>query len=288
MPGTNPTVRQRELGKRLRDLRLRHDLTVEAVAERLLCSATKISRLETGARRPSLRDVRDLCSLYQVDDSTSAELMSLARGAREEGWWARYEDLNLYPYIGLEEAAVAITAYSMYYVPALAQTEEYARAIIKGIAPKIAADIHEQRVEVRMRRQSRLEQENPPRYRMLVDEAVLHRQVGGPSVMIVQLERLLEMERRRNVTIQVIPFDAGAHAAQDSAFVFLEFDEESDLLPVVYVEGLIVGQYYERRSDTARYREAIDSLRDAALSPRDSLVRIAELKEAHRKMEPIR
>ena len=288
MPGTNPTVRQRELGKRLRDLRLRHDLTVEAVAERLLCSATKISRLETGARRPSLRDVRDLCSLYQVDDSTSAELMSLARGAREEGWWARYEDLNLYPYIGLEEAAVAITAYSMYYVPALAQTEEYARSIIKGIAPKIAADIHEQRVEVRMRRQSRLEQENPPRYRMLVDEAVLHRQVGGPSVMIVQLERLLEMERRRNVTIQVIPFDAGAHAAQDSAFVFLEFDEESDLLPVVYVEGLIVGQYYERRSDTARYREAIDSLRDAALSPRDSLVRIAELKEAHRKMEPIR
>lgn len=288
MPGTNPTVRQRELGKRLRDLRLRHDLTVEAVAERLLCSATKISRLETGARRPSLRDVRDLCSLYQVDDSTSAELMSLARGAREEGWWARYEDLNLYPYIGLEEAAVAITAYSMYYVPALAQTEEYARAIIKGIAPKIAADIHEQRVEVRMRRQLRLEQENPPRYRMLVDEAVLHRQVGGPSVMIVQLERLLEMERRRNVTIQVIPFDAGAHAAQDSAFVFLEFDEESDLLPVVYVEGLIVGQYYERRSDTARYREAIDSLRDAALSPRDSLVRIAELKEAHRKMEPIR
>ena len=106
--------------------------------------------------------------------------------------------------------------------------------------------------------------------------------------MTVQLERLLEMERRRNVTIQVIPFDAGAHAAQDSAFVFLEFDEESDLLPVVYVEGLIVGQYYERRSDTARYREAIDSLRDAALSPRDSLVRIAELKEAHRKMEPIR
>jgi transcriptional regulator with XRE-family HTH domain len=288
VPGTNPTVRQRELGKRLRDLRLRHDLTVEAVAERLLCSATKISRLETGARRPSLRDVRDLCSLYQVDDSASAELMSLARGAREEGWWARYEDLNLYPYIGLEEAAVAITAYSMYYVPALAQTEEYARAIIKGIAPKIAADIHEQRVEVRMRRQLRLEQENPPRYRMLVDEAVLHRQVGGPSVMTVQLERLLEMERRRNVTIQVIPFDAGAHAAQDSAFVFLEFDEESDLLPVVYVEGLIVGQYYERRSDTARYREAIDSLRDAALSPRDSLVRIAELKEAHRKMEPIR
>jgi hypothetical protein len=235
-----------------------------------------------------LRDVRDLCSLYEVDDSTSAELMGLARGAREEGWWARYEDLNLYPYIGLEEAAVAITAYSMYYIPALAQSEEYARAIIKGIAPKIDADIHRQRVEARMLRQMRLEQDNPPRYRMLVDEAVLHRQVGGPSVMVAQLERILEMERQHKVTIQVIPFDAGAHAAQDSTFVFLEFDEDSELAPVVYVEGLIVGQYYERRSDIARYREAIDSLRDAALSPRDSLALVAELKEAHRKMEPIR
>jgi transcriptional regulator with XRE-family HTH domain len=261
---------------------------VEAVAERLLCSATKISRLETGARRPSLRDVRDLCSLYEVDDSTSAELMGLARGAREEGWWARYEDLNLYPYIGLEEAAVAITAYSMYYIPALAQSKEYAQAIIKGIAPKIDADIHRQRVEARMLRQIRLEQDNPPRYRMLVDEAVLHRQVGGPSVMVAQLERILEMERQHKVTIQVIRFDAGAHAAQDSTFVFLEFDEDSELAPVVYVEGLIVGQYYERRSDIARYREAIDSLRDAALSPRDSLALVAELKEAHRKMEPIR
>jgi transcriptional regulator with XRE-family HTH domain len=288
VPGTNPTVRQRELGKRLRDLRLRHDLTVEAVAERLLCSATKISRLETGARRPSLRDVRDLCSLYEVDDSTSAELMGLARGAREEGWWARYEDLDLYPYIGLEEAAVAITAYSMYYIPALAQSEEYARAIIKGIAPKIDADIHRQRVEARMLRQMRLEQDNPPRYRMLMDEAVLHRQVGGPLVMVAQLERILEMERQHKATIQVIPFDAGAHAAQDSTFVFLEFDEDSELAPVVYVEGLVVGQYYERRSDIARYREAIDSLRDAALSPRDSLALVAELKEAHRKMEPIR
>src|SRR5208282_4636699 len=177
--GTSPTVRQRELGKRLRELRGLYDLTVEDVAEKLLCSATKVSRPETGARRPSLRDVRDLCVLYGVDEATSTELMSLARGTREQGWWTQYEDLNLDPYIGLEQEAAAITCYSMYYMPALLQTEDYARTIIKAIAPKMGTAIHQQRVEVRMRRQCELlEGSNRPRYRVLLDEAVLHRRVG--------------------------------------------------------------------------------------------------------------
>ena len=113
MATTNSTVRQRELGKRLRDLRNQHDLTVEEVADKLLCSATKISRLETGTRRPSLRDVRDLCALYEVDESTAAEFMDLARGAREQVWWTQYEDLKLDPYLGLEQVATAITSYTI-------------------------------------------------------------------------------------------------------------------------------------------------------------------------------
>src|SRR5437764_1437752 len=168
--GTSPTVRQRELGKRLRDLRGQHGLTVEDVAEKLLCSATKISRLETGARRPSLRDVRDLCGLYGVDEVASADLMSLARGARESGWWTQYEDLNLDPYIGLEQDAKSITCWSAYYVPALLQTEEYARAIIGSIAPQMDPGILQQRLEARMRRQILLEDANRPRYRILLDE----------------------------------------------------------------------------------------------------------------------
>src|SRR2546430_17311855 len=144
--GTSPTVRQRELGKRLRDLRNERVLTVEDVAGRLLGSATKISRLETGARRPSLRDVRDLCGLYEVDETVSAEFMLLAREAREQGWWTKYDDLKLDPYIGLEQDATAITNYTMYYIPALLQNEEYARAIIKAVAPKISPEIHQQRV----------------------------------------------------------------------------------------------------------------------------------------------
>lgn len=281
MTATSPTVRQRELGKRLRDLRGRHDLTVEQVAEQLLCSATKVSRLETGARRPSLRDVRDLCQLYGVDEATANELMSLARGAREQGWWTKYEDLNLDPYIGLEQDAVAITCYSMYYVPGLLQTAEYANAIISAISPQMDPDVIQQRIEARLHRQQILDEGNRPRYRVLLDEAVLYRRVGGPAIMTTQLERILEAERRAQVTVHVIPFDIGAHAAQDSNFVLLEFEEDSNLSPVVYVEGLTGGHVLERKLDIARYREALEYLRDFALSPRESIQRVRELQEKY-------
>ena len=255
-------------------------MTVEDVAEKLLCSTTKVSRLETAVRRPSLRDVRDLCVLYGVDEATSAELMSLARGAREQGWWTQYEDLDLDPYIGLEQEAVAITCFSMYYMPALLQTEDYAQTIIKALAPKIEPAIHQQRVEARMRRQERLDGTNRPRYRVLLDEAALRRRVGSPVLMAAQLGKVLEAARNDKATIQVITFDAGAHAAADVFFVLLEF-EDANLSPVVFIEGLTGNQYIERKADIARYREAIEYLRDSALSPRDSLSLIAEVQNGY-------
>lgn len=281
MAGTSPTVRQRELGMRLRELRRERSMTVEDVAEKLLCSATKISRLETGARRPSLRDVRDLCALYEVDESTSSDFMNLARGAREQGWWKSYDDLDLDPYIGLEEAATAITCYSMHYVSALLQTEEYARIIIKSIFPKISPDIYVRSVEARLRRQQLLDLDSRPRFRVLLDEAVLHRAVGGTPVMAAQLGKVLEAEQLGKVTIQVIPFDVGADAAQDSNFVLLEFDEVTNLSPVVFVEGLTGNQYLERTADIARYREALENLHDSALTPRESVQRVSELRETY-------
>jgi transcriptional regulator with XRE-family HTH domain len=275
--GTSLTVRQRELGKRLRDLRYQHGLTVEDVAGQLLCSATKVSRLETGMRRPSLRDVRDLCALYDLDERTSTELMNLARGAREQGWWTQYVDVSFEPYIGLEAEATAITCYSMYYVPGLLQTEEYARALIKAIAPRIEPEVYEQRVEVRLRRQQLLEQDNPPRYRVLLDEAVLHRRVGGAQVMHAQLSKILEAEEKDQAAVQIIPFDVGAHAAQDSNFVLLEFAEPS-LSPVIYVEGLTGSRYIDREADVDRYRETVEQLRDSALNQQESKQFLNELR----------
>jgi transcriptional regulator with XRE-family HTH domain len=278
--GSSPTIRQRELGKRLRDLRNQHGLTVEEVAEKLLCSATKISRLETGARRPSLRDVRDLCSLYDVADEISAELMELARGAREQGWWTKYDDLNLDPLIGLEQAASAITCYSMFYIPALLQTESYAREIIRAVAPKMDPYVYQQRVEVRVLRQELLAEANRPRYRVLLDEAVLLRRVGSAQLMAAQFERVLEAARQDKVTVQIIPFDSGAYEAADGYFVLLEFDDP-DLSPVVFTEGLTGNRYFDRKIETDRYREAIEYARDSALSPRDSLKRLDDLRKAY-------
>ena len=278
MAELSPTIRQRELGMRLREFRNAKGLTVEDVASELLCSPTKISRAETGARRATLRDVRDLCQIYGVDAETSAELMKLAREARQPGWWTKYDDLKITPLIGYEQAATAITCFGMYFVPALLQTEDYAREIIKGIAPKIEEDILDQRVEARMIRQRILYRSKPPKYRALIDESMLHRRVGGPSVMIAQLEKMLSIMREDRAAVQVIPYEVGAYGAIDSNFQYLEFSDT--MLPdLVFVEGLASHLYLDRPEDLERYREALDYLRDEALNPRDSAKKIEEIRE---------
>lgn len=276
MTGTSPTARQRELGTRLRGLRNEHNLTVEDVAERLLCSATKISRLETGARRPSLRDVRDLCGIYEVDASTSAELMSLAKEARAAGWWTQYDDLNLDPLIGLEDAATTITCYSMFYMPGLLQTREYAQGIISIVAPKMDPHVVQQRVDARLRRQQLLSRDSGPRYNVLLDENVIRRGVGDPELIAAQLEKVLNTINAGRAVVQVIPFSAGAYATADGYFVLLEFEDRADLWPVVYIEGLAGNQYLDRKGDIARYRECIDYLKARALSPQESESLIAK------------
>jgi transcriptional regulator with XRE-family HTH domain len=276
---SNPTIRQRELGLRLRELRNERGLTVEAVAGQLLCSATKISRLETGSRRASQRDVRDLCQLYDINDPGQREyLMSLAKQSRESGWWNQYDDLSLDPFIGLEDEASAITSWSMYYIPGLLQTAEYARAIILGVLPRVSPQVLDQRVEARLKRQLILGRSAPPSYRVILDEAVLHRNIGGAGVVQGQLDKLLERAESQQVAVQVIPFGAGAHSGTESNFDLLEFSQDMLQGPVVYVEGLLGNLYYERPPDIRRYREAIDNLRDAALGARDSIALISRIR----------
>lgn len=281
MAEANPTMRQRELALRLRQLRVKQDLTVEQVAEKLLCSATKISRLETGARRPSLRDVRDLCQLYEVDEQDAAQLMGLARQAREAGWWDQYNDLGAVgTYLGLEQEAAAVTYYSMYFVNGLLQTADYARSVIKGVNPQIDPLVLEGRVDARMRRQQLIELPGRPRVRTLMDEAVLRRKVGGGEVMASQLSKIAKIADEGRVIVQVIPFSSGSLTSADSNFTLFEF-EGSSLPRIVHVEGLTSNLYIERPADIERYRESLDYLRDAALSPRDSLGLITEIRDAH-------
>jgi len=276
----SPTVRQRQLGMRLRGIRTQLGLNVEDVAKELMCSPSKISRLETATRSPNLRDIRDLCRVYKIDEATAKELMELARKAREPGWWDQYSDLRLDPYIGLEQDASAITSFATFYIPALLQTEEYARAIIKGIAPRMDPAVWQQRVEVRLRRQQLLEQDHPPRYRVLIDEAVLHRPAGSPEIMAGQIDKVLKLAEEGRVTAQIVPFEVGAIATQDSNFVLLEF-AETGLPSVVFVESLLNNLMLEKQAEVDRYREAIEHLRDSALTPRESIIRMSEMRKSY-------
>lgn len=278
MADLSPTVRQRQLGLRLRELRTAKNLTVEMVAKELLCSPTKISRAETAVRRATLRDVRDLCRIYEVDPETSDELMELAKDAYQPGWWTKYDDLKINPLIGLEQSATAITSFGMYFFPALLQSEDYARAIIKGIAPKIEEKILDGRVEARIERQELLQGPRPPKHRVLLDEAVLRRHIGGPAVMRGQLDRVLLLMREEKTTVQIIPYTVGAYGVNDSNFTYLELSG-AKLPDVVFVETLVSQQYIERPEEVERYSEALDYIRDAALNPRDSARKIEEIRD---------
>lgn len=271
----SPTVRRRELGALLRTLRTERGLTVEQVGEELLCSPSKVSRMETGQRGATARDIRDLCDLYGVTDPAQREhLATLAAEGKQQGWWQPYE-LEFATYVGLEEAAESIKDFSPAIVMGLLQTRRYARAMHERGWQDFAADRIDALVEVRMRRQRLLERNPPVPLHLVMEEVVLRRVVGGPAVMAEQLDRLVELAELPHITMQVIPNDAGAHPAMGSNFTMLEFGGAAS--NVVYVEGLVGWLYLERQQDLKRYYRVFERLCQIALSPRDSIQMIAEI-----------
>ncbi|MCK2221761.1 helix-turn-helix domain-containing protein [Actinomadura sp. ATCC 31491] len=278
MPAPNPTLRQRQLAMRLRELRHERGLSIAEVAEHLLCSPTKISRIETGQRRASLRDVRDLCKLYDVDQSHTTELMTLAKDARQKEWWQAYDNVIFQPMLGLEAGATSITEYEITTVPGPLQTEDYARAVIRGWLPGIEPTILEERVKSREKRKKDvLYRSDPPRYWVLLDESVLHRHVGGRQTMHRQLDHLLEISDLPQVTVQVIPYTAGAHMGFDSPFRMLAFDRNSGITDTVFIEHQMGLFYLEDDKTLQRFREIIDRLRAEALGTQQSKRHIAEI-----------
>ena len=274
----SPTLRRRELASRLRELRKQAGLTVDDVARELLCSAPKISRIETGTRSPSLRDVRDLCRLYSVSDAEQARLMTIAREAKQQGWWNKFDDLAIESLIGLEVEAKRISSHEAAIVPWAFQTEQYARAVIKGIVPRIDDRILGERVTARMIRQELLRSPEPPYLWSLIDESALRRAVGGGRVMREQLSKILEVAATPNVMMQIVPFEAGAQPGLDNTFTLLEFDS-SVQSPVVFVANLAGNLYLERESEIRRYQEVLEHLRACALSPANSARFVEEIRK---------
>jgi len=273
---SNPTLRRRQLGFLLRQLRAERGLSIEEVAERAMFSATKLSRLETGRVGASPRDIRDLCIVYGITEATERDgLMTLAREGRQRAWWQEF-NLPYATYVGLEAEATSIRSYSSDIVPGLLQVEDYARAIFESGDPPLDASTLEGRIEARIRRQALLTRDEAPLFHAIVDEGALRRVIGRPAIMRAQLERISEAVSLPNVTFQVIPFEAGAHPALDSNFVFLEFAEPT-MHDVVYVEGAVGNIYLENTADLGRYMRIFSRLQAIALDPENSIAAVSRI-----------
>jgi transcriptional regulator with XRE-family HTH domain len=275
----SPTVRRRRLALELRRLREAARLTCEEVADHLECSASKISRVETGRVSVSPRDVRDMLELYGVLADQRESLVQLARDSRQKGWWHAFSDTmqpQLVTYVGLESAASEIRIYEVSLIPGLLQTEDYARAVIRsGMMNSLSEDV-ERSVALRMARQPALTRDNPPKVWAVLDEAALRRRVGGSGLMRMQLEHLLAQAALPNVVVQVIPFAGGAHPGMGRPFVILVFPERVDT-DVVYLEDLTSSLYLEDVAEVDRYNVFFNHLRATALSFGDSSDLIASV-----------
>ena len=271
MTTRTPTGRRRRLGAELRRLREAAGLTIDRVAEELECSPSKVSRIETGQVSATPRDVRDMLGLYRVDDDRLEAMVQVAREARQRGWWQKFVDVpdGVPAYVGLETAATSIDIYMALLVPALLQTPDYARAVIAAVRPDLPREEIDRRVELRLRRQDLLDQERPPRMRVLLDDTVLRRPVGGPAVMAAQRRRLLADAGRPAVTIQVLEVGAGAHAGMDGPFTIFGFPAPAER-DVVALDSAADALYLEGPEDVARYRRVFELLLPAARSPEDS------------------
>jgi len=265
----SPTVRRRELGALLRALRLKKSLTVEQAADQLMISMSKLSRMETGQSAAAARDVRDLCILYGVtDDAERDRMMKLAAEGRQRAWWQSY-DLGYETYVGLEAEALAISAFQSSVVHGLLQTADYARAGHEGAMPRLDPGQIELQIEAKLTRQRILTKDNPPLLAVILDEAALHRMVGGSQVMEAQLAKILDMSSLPNVRVQVLPYAVGAHPAVESNFTIVGLPDPTP--GVVFVEGLIGSTYLERDDDLTRYQTIFRKLESIALSPKGSL-----------------
>ena len=275
MPGKRqtPTVRLRRLAAELRSLRASSGLTRETIVERTGINAATLYRIEHGRVRPQTRTLRTLLDLYGVDQEHQAELVGLLRDARQRGWLHAYQSElpeHYTTYIGFEGEAQSVWNYESLFVPGLLQTEDYARAVIRGGLPHASRDEVERRVEVRMERQAVLRNDNPLNLWSIVDEAALRRQVGGPEVMQKQFRHLVEVSELPHVTFQVIPFGAGAHPGMPGSFILLQFGDAA-IPDVIYVDTMAGELFLEEVADVRRYKLVFEHLRAVAASPEASL-----------------
>ncbi|MGQ4451481.1 helix-turn-helix domain-containing protein [Streptomyces griseus] len=283
-----PTVRRRRLGAELKRLREKAGVKMEEAAERIGGDKPKISRQENGRQGVSKLEIEALLALYGVsDERLRTALTTLAREGRRKGWWAQYSDIlpgGFQEGLSIESDAVRILTFQPMLVPGLVQTAEYATEVIQSADKGSTEEQIASYIKVRSSRQEAFGRDNPPQFLCLLDEAVLHREVGGPAVMAAQLDKILEINNPPKLTIQVVPFAQGWHAGADGAFNIYSYPDPMDL-DVVSLEHLDGVLYLEEDESVERYQLAFDELRAAALTTKQSmgLVSSVQRKFAERK-----
>ena len=278
--GGGPTALRMLLGAKLRGLREDAGISREAAGYEIRSSRSKISRLELGRVSCKERDVTDLLTMYGVGEGRQRDaVLALARQANERGWWSGYGDVLpdwFEEYVGLEGAASLIRAYELQFVPGLFQTEDYARAVIRLGYPNVSPEEVDRRVALRMMRQRQFAANTAsggnegPRLWAVLDETALRRPLGGAKVMRAQLDHLVKLAAQPAVTLQIMPFRYGGHAAAGGPFSILRF-AEPDLPDVVYLEQLTSALYLDKREDVDHYLAVMDRLFAEAEPPEASI-----------------
>lgn len=277
----SPVVHRRRLRAELRRARQDAGLTQEQVAEAMDWSLSKVIRIEAGSVGISTNDLKALLRHYHVlDADRTDELVALARAARERAWWSVYRDVapaGLLQLIGYETAASITRNFETLLVPGLLQTEEYARAVIRQWEEGAPAERVDSLVEIRMRRQELLDRADPPLLFFILDEAVVRRLIGGKSIMRRQIRRLVEAAARPNITMELVPFTAGAHPGLKGPFVVLEFPDpaDDDVLYLESARGDLISR--DVPEEVLAYREAFEVLRGKSLGSDDSVAYLDKL-----------
>ena len=278
---TGPTVRRRRLGSELRKLRDASGLKLEEVAAELGVAPSTLSRIETGKAPTKSAYLSQMLEMYGVTDPAQRQvLVDMAREGHRKGWWAAYDDVlpsGFDIFVGLEAETTGIRSYENSVVYGLLQTQDYARAVLRELQPRQTAEQIDRQVDLRMARQRRLDEEPALDLWVIHDEAVIRRAVGGAAVMRGQLSRLLEVAARPGMTLQVLPFESGAHAGLRGPFSILEFPDRTDSR-IAHVESVGGFIYMEKEREVRACSDAFDRLRAAALAPGASADLIATVR----------
>lgn len=267
----SPTMRKRQLGWELKRLREAAGKNQDEAARWVGVLTTAISKMENGKQRVSPAYLKLLLQLYDVGSPHADALFQLARESGQRGWWVSYGDsvpVWFADYVGMETAAAEVWTYESELVPGLLQTPAYTEAVTRSANPNLPPDRVDQAVAFRQARQRRLTSDDPVRVHAVLNEAVLRRTVGGPEVMAEQLDRLVAVAALPNVTVQVLPFAAGAHPAMIGSFATLRFPAEP--MNTVYIELDGGAAYLEKPAEVARYAATFERLARQALTEEDS------------------